>query len=149
MCLVFVVFDGNKSFLAKKFVAKNFSEKIFQIIVCAGLLEKEQCAHDYRHTLHMYMYLVLQIKLMFATVMPLSFTVLFFISLATCDDLDCSSGSVCALNPATNVPYCQPSCDDANGGCPDDQICSLVKQLCATSSCLPQVVCSGPGIENC
>ena len=44
-----------------------------------------------------------------------------------CEGAICPSGSQCEVNQTARQAYCQPSCDLDNGGCSDDQICSLCR----------------------
>ncbi len=43
-------------------------------------------------------------------------------------------------------PFCLPSCELENGGCAEDEICSLVEQLCPSNGPCPTTVqCSPAG----
>ena len=57
--------------------------------------------------------------------------------------MDCLPNSVCKVDPGTGRPFCEPSCDVANGGCRDDQLCKLnqVHDQCVTTPCPLEVVC--------
>ena len=69
---------------------------------------------------------------------------LYYIPIA-CVDHDCEKGSQCKVYGPygpTGQPYCEPSCDLDNGGCPADQICSLHNVKCAQDPCPPVVKCS-------
>lgn len=59
-----------------------------------------------------------------------------------CKDVSCKKGSWCRVYEPTGQPYCEPSCDLNNGGCPADQTCSLRNVTCTQAPCLPVVECS-------
>ena len=59
-----------------------------------------------------------------------------------CDNHTCPTGSQCEVFKPTGKAYCMPSCDLDNGGCPDDEVCSLQYLRCLNPPCLPQVKCS-------
>ena len=56
---------------------------------------------------------------------------------------DCPIGHTCEVYEPTSELYCQPSCDLDNGGCSDDQECSLVEVQCFKAPCPPVVQCVG------
>ena len=58
-----------------------------------------------------------------------------------CTLVDCQPNSVCKVDPGTGTPFCEPSCDLANGGCRDDQLCTLNQVLCVTTPCPPEIIC--------
>ncbi len=58
-----------------------------------------------------------------------------------CAQIDCMRGSVCKVDPGTNQPFCEPSCDLANGGCAKDEFCQLNIVQCFTTPCPPEVEC--------
>ena len=64
-----------------------------------------------------------------------------------CATVLCDVGYYCVSDSATGDVYCQPSCDIANGGCAEDEQCSLELVACITTPCPPQVVCTPTG-EN-
>ncbi|XP_064398937.1 neurogenic locus notch homolog protein 3-like [Halichondria panicea] len=77
-----------------------------------------------------------------------------------CDQLNCPSYTTCEMTPGIGpnssismFPFCLPSCELDNGGCAEDEVCSLVEQLCPSDGPCPTTVqCSpaGPcGEFNC
>ena len=68
----------------------------------------------------------------------------YFCSLACEDIINCSRGSQCKVDETVHQAYCEASCDLNNGGCADDEVCSLQQQqTCINGSCPPVVQCSG------
>ncbi|XP_064399010.1 mucin-2-like isoform X2 [Halichondria panicea] len=67
-----------------------------------------------------------------------------------CDQLSCPSHATCEkvliqfISPSGfYAAFCLPSCDMENGGCAEEEICSLVEQICpADAPCPPTVRCS-------
>ena len=55
--------------------------------------------------------------------------------------MNCRKGTQCKLHEPTGRPYCEPSCDIDNGGCPDNQTCSLQSVTCIQAPCPPKVQC--------
>ena len=70
-----------------------------------------------------------------------------------CDQLSCPSHATCEkvliqfISPSGfYAAFCLPSCDMENGGCAEEEICSLVEQICpADAPCPPTVRCSPKG----
>ena len=58
-----------------------------------------------------------------------------------CEGAICPTGSQCEVNQTVRQAYCEPSCDLDNGGCSDDQICSLQQVTCESFPCPPAVQC--------
>ena len=66
--------------------------------------------------------------------------------LTGCDNIDinCSRGSQCKVDETVHQAYCEASCDLDNGGCADNEVCSLQqKQNCTSAPCPPVVQCLG------
>ena len=59
-----------------------------------------------------------------------------------CVGFECPTGSRCKVYEPTGEAYCEPSCDIDNGGCADDEVCSLEDKVCVRSPCPPQVKCT-------
>ena len=56
--------------------------------------------------------------------------------------INCTRGSQCKVDEAVHQAYCEPSCDLDNGGCADNEVCSLQQQTCTSGPCPPVVKCS-------
>jgi len=56
--------------------------------------------------------------------------------------IDCTRGSQCKVDQTVHKAYCEPSCDLDNGGCADDEVCSLQQATCVGGPCPPVVQCS-------
>ena len=57
--------------------------------------------------------------------------------------INCPRGSQCKVDEAVHRAYCKPSCDLDNGGCADNEVCSLQQQqTCTSGPCPPVVKCS-------
>ena len=68
-----------------------------------------------------------------------------YISLA-CDNItiNCTRGSQCKVDEAVHQAYCEPSCDLDNGGCADNEVCSLLQPVtCVDPPCPSNVQCAG------
>ena len=64
-----------------------------------------------------------------------------------CKKFPCPTGSVCEVfvGPPFGVePFCNPSCDLDNGGCPKDKKCRLNQVFCIRAPCPPVVECIDP-----
>lgn len=59
-----------------------------------------------------------------------------------CENTYCKKGSECKMHEPTGKPYCEPSCDLDNGGCADDELCSLRNVTCIQAPCPPAVDCT-------
>ena len=57
--------------------------------------------------------------------------------------INCSRWSQCKVDESVHEAYCEPSCDLDNGGCADDEICSLKQVTCVSAPCPPVVQCEG------
>jgi len=57
--------------------------------------------------------------------------------------IDCTRGSQCKVDQTVHEAYCEPSCDLDNGGCADDEVCSLQQVACVSPPCPPVVQCKG------
>ena len=67
---------------------------------------------------------------------------ILFVSLACEDTINCSRGSQCKVDKTVHQAYCEASCDFDNGGCTDDEVCSLQQQqTCTNGPCPPVVQC--------
>jgi len=56
-------------------------------------------------------------------------------------DIDsCPTGYKLKIYQPTGEPYCDPSCDVDNGGCEDDEYCSLRNVSCPQNRLCPSVV---------
>jgi hypothetical protein len=71
-------------------------------------------------------------------------------------DIECNG--ICDIDPFTNLPYCNPSCDFNNGGCGDEEVCvSDVTIFCFRFPCPQPVRCihkyavcnQEPNTESC
>ena len=68
----------------------------------------------------------------------------FNILLACESIINCSRGSQCKVDETVHQAYCEPSCDLNNGGCADNEVCSLQQQHnCTGGPCPPVVQCLG------
>ena len=70
---------------------------------------------------------------------------IFFGILTVCENItiNCLRGSKCKVDETVHQAYCEPSCDLDNGGCTDNEVCSLQQQQnCASAPCPPIVQCS-------
>jgi len=56
--------------------------------------------------------------------------------------INCPRGSQCKVDQTVHEAYCEPSCDLDNGGCTDDEVCSLQQATCIGGPCPPVVQCS-------
>ena len=57
--------------------------------------------------------------------------------------INCARGSRCKVDETVHRAYCEPSCDLDNGGCTDNEVCSLQQQhTCTSGPCPPVVKCS-------
>ena len=68
-----------------------------------------------------------------------------FIQTIACENItiNCSRGSQCKVDETVHQAYCEPSCDLDNGGCADNEVCSLQQQqTCTSGPCPPVVKCS-------
>ena len=61
--------------------------------------------------------------------------------------MNCSRGSQCKVDETVHQAYCEPSCDLDNGGCADNEVCSLQQQQqqqnCTSGPCPPVIQCLG------
>ena len=62
--------------------------------------------------------------------------------------INCPRGSQCKVGETDHQAYCEPSCDLDNGGCADNEVCSLQQQQqqqqnCTSGPCPPVVQCLG------
>ena len=66
-----------------------------------------------------------------------------YIILATnpCAAVQCLKGSRCEVFEPTGEPFCTPSCDLDNGGCPDGQICTIQDVQCVRAPCPSAIKC--------
>ena len=62
-----------------------------------------------------------------------------------CDNIpiNCPRGSQCKVDETVHQAYCEASCDLDNGGCADDEVCSLQQQqqTCTNAPCPTVVQC--------
>ena len=65
-----------------------------------------------------------------------------YVPFTACNITDCPRGSRCKIYEPTGEPFCEPSCDLDNGGCADNETCSLRNVTCARAPCPPVVECS-------
>ena len=72
--------------------------------------------------------------------------ILYFMLLdsAGCENVTCPGGSQCKINQTTSQAYCEASCDLDNGGCANNEVCSLQQQqqTCSNGPCPLVVHCS-------
>ena len=59
-----------------------------------------------------------------------------------CNGFECPTGFQCKVFKPTGEAFCDPSCDLDNGGCADDETCSLENVTCVRTPCPPVVKCS-------
>ena len=59
-----------------------------------------------------------------------------------CDNItiNCPRGSQCKVDETVHQAYCEASCDLNNGGCADDEVCSLQQQQNCTNGPCPSIV---------
>ena len=69
-------------------------------------------------------------------------------SVDPCEGFDCGSSARCKLHPYTSEPFCEPSCELDNGGCPANQECLLKEVQCESCPCPPVVECTHTGPCN-
>ena len=62
-----------------------------------------------------------------------------------CDNItiNCSRWEQCKVDETIHQAYCEPSCDLNNGGCGDDEVCSLRQETCQSPPCPSNVQCKG------
>jgi len=56
--------------------------------------------------------------------------------------INCTRGSQCKVDQTVHEAYCESSCDLDNGGCADDEVCSLQQATCVSPPCPSVVQCS-------
>ena len=61
--------------------------------------------------------------------------------------IDCPRGSQCKVDETVHQAYCEASCDLDNGGCADNEVCSLQQQGCTNGSCPSVAQCSSEFID--
>ena len=68
----------------------------------------------------------------------------FLSPLIGCDNItiNCSRWERCKVDETIHQAYCEPSCDLDNGGCGDDEICSLTQGICQSLPCPSKVHCN-------
>ena len=62
-----------------------------------------------------------------------------------CDNINinCSRGTHCKVDETVHQAYCEASCDLNNGGCADDEVCSLLQPVtCEDAPCAFDVQCT-------
>ena len=62
-----------------------------------------------------------------------------------CDNINinCSRGTHCKVDETVHQAYCEASCDLNNGGCADDEVCSLLQPVtCEDVPCPSDVQCT-------
>ena len=72
------------------------------------------------------------------------YTFCTFNILLVCESIiSCPRGSQCEVDETVHQAYCEPSCDLDNGGCADNEVCSLQQQQqnCTSGLCPPVVQC--------
>ena len=62
------------------------------------------------------------------------------------EDIECNG--LCGVDPLSERPFCQPSCDFNNGGCSDEEVCVQGRIFCIRSPC-PQPVNCIPKTSEC
>ena len=70
---------------------------------------------------------------------------LCFFTLA-CDNItiNCPRGSQCKVDETVHQAYCEASCDLDNGGCADDEVCSVLEPVtCINPPCPSRILCTG------
>ena len=66
----------------------------------------------------------------------------YLLLLATgCSTVECPIGYTCEIYPSTGEGYCNPSCNLDNGGCDEDEVCTLVPVQCIRAPCPPVINC--------
>ena len=57
--------------------------------------------------------------------------------------INCSRGAQCKVDEMVHQAYCESSCDLNNGGCGDDEVCSLLQPVtCEDAPCPSEVQCT-------
>ena len=57
--------------------------------------------------------------------------------------LNCPRGTHCKVDETVHQAYCEASCDLNNGGCADDEVCSLLQPVtCEDAPCPSDVQCT-------
>ena len=76
---------------------------------------------------------------------PLVVSLLLKHTFTGCENItvNCSRGSQCKVDEAVHQAYCEPLCGLDNGGCNDNEVCSLQQQNCTNGPCPPVVKCLG------
>ena len=59
-----------------------------------------------------------------------------------CKSVRCRTGSRCKIYKPTGEAFCEASCDLDNGGCSDNEQCSLQDVQCVRAPCPPVVKCT-------
>ena len=67
----------------------------------------------------------------------------FVFHYVACDNItiNCPRGSQCKVDETVHQAYCEPSCDLDNGGCADNEVCTLQQQTCTNGPCPSVVQC--------
>ena len=66
--------------------------------------------------------------------------------LAGCDNItiNCPRGTHCKVDETVHQAYCEGSCNLNNGGCSDNEVCSLLQPVtCEDAPCPSVVQCTG------
>ena len=67
-----------------------------------------------------------------------------FLNIA-CDNItiNCPRGSQCKVDETVHQAYCEASCDLDNGGCADDEVCSVLElATCINPPCPSRILCT-------
>ena len=63
------------------------------------------------------------------------------VSTNPCSMMHCPSSYRCEIYKPTGDVFCNPDCNQNNGGCPDDETCILQQVQCIRAPCPPIVRC--------
>ena len=62
--------------------------------------------------------------------------------------INCPRGTHCKVDETVHRAYCEGSCDLNNGGCSDNEVCSLLQPVtCEDAPCPSIVQCTGEFIS--
>lgn len=61
--------------------------------------------------------------------------------ISRCATVRCANGHRCEIYKPTGEPFCMPDCSINNGGCRDDQRCTLQDVQCVRAPCPPVIQC--------
>ena len=63
--------------------------------------------------------------------------------------INCPRGSQCKVDETVHQAYCEESCDLDNGGCADDEVCTLLDPVtCLNPPCPSRILCTGMTFDD-